>query len=68
MTRTVVIDRIEGQIAVVELEGSYVDLPVSCLPDGAREGDQLEWTMTLLATPSPDEPSSDSDSTMHFEL
>jgi len=40
-----VIDRIEdGRIAVVFLEGSLerFDLPVSLLPDGAREGDWLK--------------------------
>ena len=34
-----VIDRIEGRLAVVEILGEFIDLPVRCLPDGANEGD-----------------------------
>lgn len=34
-----VVDRIEGDIAVMELEdGSHEDIPLDELPDGVREG------------------------------
>lgn len=37
-----IIDRLEGDIAVCELEdGSMVDTPLSSLPEGVREGDCL---------------------------
>jgi hypothetical protein len=36
------IDRIEGEIAVVEIGGRRVDVPVAGLPDGTREGDRFE--------------------------
>lgn len=37
-----VVDGIEGHLARVELEdGELVDLPLSSLPDGVREGDVL---------------------------
>ena len=36
------IDRIEGEIAVVEIaEGKTVDIPLSALPEGVREGSVL---------------------------
>lgn len=39
-----VIDGIEGHLARVELEdGQTVDLPLSSLPDGVREGDVLRF-------------------------
>lgn len=38
-----VVDRIEGGVAAVELEDlSIVHLPVALLPQGVREGDRLE--------------------------
>jgi hypothetical protein len=43
-----VIDRIEGEIAVIEHDGHTFDLPVSVLPDGSREGSEL----SLVLTPS----------------
>lgn len=40
-----VIDRIEGDVAVVELSaGKTVNVPLSALPDGAREGTVLQIT------------------------
>jgi hypothetical protein len=36
-----VIDRIEGELAVIEIDGRTVDIPLSLLPDGAAEGDRL---------------------------
>lgn len=41
------VDRIEGEIAVVEVEGRMIDLPLSALPAGLKEGD------TLLVTIAP---------------
>ena len=42
----VIIDRIEGKYAVVELEdGNAVDMPVLLLPEGAKEGDTIEITV-----------------------
>ena len=40
-----IIDRIEGDVAVCEREdGSHIEIPRLCLPDGAREGSVLAWT------------------------
>ncbi len=39
----IVVDRIEGQTAVVEVAGVRVDVPVRLLPDGAGEGTQLSF-------------------------
>lgn len=37
-----IVDRIEGRIAVIELEdGSHIDVPLSKLPEGTREGSVL---------------------------
>ena len=38
------IDRIEGGHAVLEKDGKTLDVPLSGLPDGIREGDLLEQT------------------------
>jgi hypothetical protein len=40
-----VIDRIEGEIAVIEIDGHTVDIPLSCLPSGAAEGDRLRFVL-----------------------
>mgnify|MGYP001063035623 FL=1 len=38
----VIIDRFEGDYAIVELaDGTMVDMPISLVPKGAREGDVL---------------------------
>ncbi|MCO4743964.1 MAG: DUF3006 domain-containing protein [Proteobacteria bacterium] len=42
----IVIDRIEGDMAVVEIGGIQVDWPVSYLPEGAREGQAFTLTLT----------------------
>ena len=39
----IVVDRIEGQTAVVEVAGVRVDVPVQLLPDGAVEGTRLSF-------------------------
>ena len=36
-----ILDRIEGDLAVVDVGGRTVDLPTAALPDGAREGDSF---------------------------
>lgn len=37
----IVVDRIEGQRAVVEFDGEIIEIPLSCLPDGVGEGAAL---------------------------
>jgi hypothetical protein len=37
----IVIDRIEGKIAILEIDGETVEFPASALPDDAHEGDVL---------------------------
>jgi hypothetical protein len=37
----IVIDRIEGELAVLEIAGASYDIPVSALPAGATEGSVL---------------------------
>lgn len=39
----ILIDRIEGEYAVLEIAGKHVPVPSSVLPEGAREGDRLEF-------------------------
>ena len=39
------VDRIEGNVAVVEIAGQTVDLPVSLLPEGTREGSVLRLVL-----------------------
>lgn len=38
----IVVDRIEGDMAVLEIGGKCVDVPLAALPEGLREGDLLE--------------------------
>lgn len=38
------VDRIEGERAVVEFGGELHDIPLACLPEGTREGDRLSFT------------------------
>ena len=40
----IVVDRIEGTFAVLEVDGAFVDFPLAALPEGAREGDVLTFT------------------------
>ena len=44
----VVVDRIEDGIAVLEIGGRRVDVPLEELPSGVKEGDRL----TLILTPA----------------
>ena len=42
-TLKIIIDRFEGEFAVVELEDkTFIDMPVGLVPEGAKEGDILE--------------------------
>lgn len=41
----VIIDRFEGEFAVVEVGGSFVDMPVELVPEGAKEGSVLTITI-----------------------
>lgn len=41
----IVVDRIEGDVAVLEVGGTTVDVPVAALPEGAREGSVLALTL-----------------------
>jgi len=43
----IIVDRIEGEYAVLEIAGTLVDVPLSALPAGAQEGDHL--TLTPIA-------------------
>lgn len=43
----IVVDRIEGDVAVVEVAGHTLDVPVALLPEGAGEGSVL--TLVLAA-------------------
>ena len=45
----IVVDRIEGSRAVLELDGERVDVPVSILPPDTREGDILSLARDLAA-------------------
>lgn len=38
----IVVDRIEGDVAVLEVDGRMVDFPAAALPEGTREGDTLQ--------------------------
>lgn len=46
----VIIDRIEGGFAVVELEdGSHFNLPTGLLPEGAKEGSVIDISLDKAA-------------------
>lgn len=50
-----VIDRFEGELAVIEFEDGYKNIPRQMLPDEAREGDVLvlqdeHWIIDSEAT------------------
>ena len=40
----IVVDRIEGPIAVLEMAGELVEVPSRVLPEGTAEGDLLEFS------------------------
>lgn len=39
----IVVDRVEGDRAVLEIDGETVDVPLSCLPAGTAEGTVLSF-------------------------
>jgi hypothetical protein len=41
----IVVDRIEGSMAVVEIDGRTLDVPLTELPEGVKEGDRLAFTL-----------------------
>ncbi len=41
----IVIDRIEGHVAILEINGETVDVPATLLPHGAKEGDRLQLAL-----------------------
>ena len=58
MPRTAVIDRIEGEVAVVEIDGGTLDVPLAGLPAGVAEGCRLVLdgeTWALAPTDAPDD-------------
>jgi len=42
--KPIVVDRIEGDRAIVEWAGGRIDLPLAMLPEGTCEGDTLHWS------------------------
>ncbi len=46
----IVIDRFEGDRAVLEIAGALTDVPRDLLPEGAREGDVLRFVADPDAT------------------
>ena len=40
-----IVDRIDGNIAVVEFEDTYLDIPLSCFKEEISEGDVLYLTV-----------------------
>jgi type II secretory ATPase GspE/PulE/Tfp pilus assembly ATPase PilB-like protein len=48
----IIIDRIEGDLAVLEIEGDTYHLPVSALPEGAGEGAVLRLQLDPQARES----------------
>ena len=51
----VIIDRFEGEFAVVEVGGSFVNMPIELVPDGAKEGSVLNITIDENETKSREE-------------
>ena len=37
------IDRMEDDIAYLDVDGEIIEFPVSALPDGSKEGDMLQF-------------------------
>ena len=47
----IVVDRIEGTRAVLEVDGAVVEIPSSALPEGAGEGAILHFVAEAPAVP-----------------
>ncbi|TNE85930.1 MAG: DUF3006 domain-containing protein [Deltaproteobacteria bacterium] len=50
-----VVDRIEGEFAILEIEGITIDFPVSLLPADTREGHVFSLSLERVQTPVPTE-------------
>ena len=46
----IVVDRVEGPVAVLEVDGRLVDVPAALLPVGAREGTVLSFSIESEST------------------
>ena len=46
---TLIVDRIEGDLAVVQFYGETVNIPLGDLPDGTKEGTIITLTGCLAA-------------------
>jgi hypothetical protein len=57
-TARVVVDRVEGTMAVVEIAGVLVDWPLSALPAGVSEGTawEVSWTPAPSSPPKREDP------------
>lgn len=45
------VDRIEGNIAVLRIQETTVELPRALLPEGAGEGTWLDFSLAVIAAP-----------------
>ena len=52
MTSTIIIDRIENDLAVVESETESFSIPIILLPNGAKEGDSFTITFAAVRSES----------------
>ena len=50
MNVVVTVDRIEGDTAVLEVGGAFVDWPLEALPAGAKEGSRYTLSFTPAAS------------------
>jgi hypothetical protein len=50
----IVVDRIEGDQAVLDVGGRTVDVPLAVLPEGVREGDRLTFVVAPADTSEAD--------------
>jgi len=50
MEQRIVVDRIEGDFAVLEVGGTTVDWPLSALPEGVGEGSALSVVFSIVET------------------
>ena len=46
----IVLDRVEGERAILLVDGQMIEVPVAVLPPGAREGDVLRLVADAEAT------------------
>jgi len=55
----ITVDRIEGDVAILDVNGASLDVPAAALPEGAGEGSVL--TLALSADTSADETRSEAE-------